>query len=259
MRRAGCSLLELDNVSYAVTGKTILREVSCQFKAGTLTAIIGPNGAGKTTCLRVAAGIIAPTSGMVRAADFDNLRARARMIAYLPQFQNIAWPLLCRDVVALGLLAHDAYGTYGRQADDLVMAALAKCDATQFADRPIDTLSGGEKARVLLARLLVGGAPVLLLDEPVQSLDAAGALSLMQLLRREADAGAAVGVVMHDINLARQFCDEALVMHKGVLVAQGAADEVFTPARLGAIFGVEFDAIDAPDARYLMPRQILGN
>lgn len=215
-----------------------------------MLALIGPNGAGKTSLLRIAAGLETPQAGKIvfDAGDFSNPQARAQTLAYLPQFQNIAWPLLCRDVVALGLMP------FGKPDEARIMAALQACGADQFADRPIDTLSGGEAARVHVARLLVGDAPILLLDEPVQSLDAAGAQGVMQLLRQAADDGKAVGLVVHDFNLAQQYCDAAVLLDKGALAGQGAPHELFTPATLAPIFGIEFTRAAADGVEYILPR-----
>ena len=226
---------------------------SAQFRDGTLTGIIGPNGAGKTSLLRVAAGLCAPQAGDIAlpGVDFADPQARAKALAYLPQFQNVAWPLVGRDVVALGLLP---YGDNLPDGAARIEAALTRCGALGFAERAIDTLSGGEAARVHLARLLVGHARLLLLDEPVQSLDAAGALAVMGLLRAAASDGLAVALVLHDMTLAAQFCDRILLMDKGRLVAQGTPDEVLSASQLTPIFGVEFDAIEAQGHKVLVPR-----
>ena len=140
-------------------------------------------------------------------------------------------------MVALGLLPLNLGPV---ESEKRVDAALQRCGMARFAARRIDTLSGGEKARIYLARLLASGAPIMLLDEPVQSLDAAGALAVMQLLRAEAAAGKAVIVVMHELNLAQQFCDALVVMQNGTVVLSGAAQHVLSPAQLRPIFGVEF-------------------
>ena len=242
-------MLELSHINYHAGGRDILRDVSCRFESGKITALIGPNGAGKTSLLRLAAGLVSPVSGAVKAdGDFADAQWRARHIAYLPQFQNVAWPLACRDVVALGLAAQAADAAK-------VDAALKLCEADMFAERPIDTLSGGEAARVHLARLMVANAPLLLLDEPVQSLDAAGAQTVMRLLRAAANAGKAVALVVHDLNLARDYCDHIVLMQDGQAVAQGTPSEVFTPDRLTPIFGVEFTQIEAAGTQYIVPRR----
>lgn len=244
-------MLELANIHLRLGGKAVLRDAACRFEAGKILALIGPNGAGKTSLLRVAAGLQKPDSGTVHldGAAFADPQARARKLAYLPQFQNIAWPLLCRDVVALGLLP------FGIKDAARVEAALDLCGAAHFADRPIDTLSGGEAARVHMARLMVGDAPLLLLDEPVQSLDAAGAQAVMQILRQAANAGKAVGLVVHELNLAQHYCDAAVLMQDGAIVGHGAPQELFTPATLAPIFDIEFTRAAANGVDYILPQR----
>lgn len=243
-------MLELAGVHYSVGAKTVLQNVSTAFQSGQVTGIIGPNGAGKTSLLRLAAGLQRPDSGAVLwdGTPLTAHHAWTQKLAYLPQFQTVAWPLSCRDVVGLGLLP------FGAPDADKVMAALETCGAASFCDRTIDTLSGGEQARVHLARLLVGDASCLLLDEPVQSLDAAGALAVMGLLRQATHTGRAVAVVLHDLHLAAQFCDHIVLMDGGTICAQGAPDEVLSAQRLSPIFGVEFDAIDASGHALLVAR-----
>lgn len=242
-------MLELHKITLMASGRPRLHDVSCQFEAGKITGIIGPNGAGKTSLLRVAAGLLKPDSGAVllRDGDFANLQMRVRHLSYLPQFHSIAWPLLCRDVVALGLLP------FGEVDMKRVDAALAQCGASAFATRSIQSLSGGEAARVHLARLLVADAPIILLDEPVQSLDAAGAQAIMQLLRRAAQAGKAVGLVIHDLNLARHYCEHVLLLNEGRCVAQGAPSQLFTPEQLKPIFNIEFTQLNKDAQTYILP------
>ena len=247
-------MLELAHVSYQPAEKPIVNKASVRFEAGQITGLIGPNGAGKTTLLKLAAGLLAPQQGEVTlaGADFADPQVRAQHIAYMPQFQSVAWPLSCRDVVGLGLMP------FGPVVPEKIDAALAQCGAAAFAARSIDTLSGGERARVHMARLLVGGAPILLLDEPVQSLDAAGALAVMAVLRKAADDGYCVVLVLHDLHLAAQFCDALVLMNEGQISAQGAPSEVLSPDRLAPIFKVEFDAVSLADRQVLVARSETG-
>ena len=234
----GHIMLCLADIQLMVGEKRVLQNVSAHFPAGQVTGIIGPNGAGKTSLLRVAAGLAQVEAGsVITRGDFSDAHWRAKNIGYMPQFQSVAWPLAVRDVVALGLLPLNLGLA---EIEKRVDAALERCGMARFATRRIDTLSGGEKARVYLARLLATGAPIMLLDEPVQSLDAAGALSIMQLLRAEAQAGKAVIVVMHELNLAQQFCEALVVMQNGTVALEGHAQHILSPDRLRPIFGVEF-------------------
>lgn len=252
MARVGCAMLDLAYIQFMVGEKRVLQNVSARFQAGHITGIVGPNGAGKTSLLRVAAGLVKIAGGTVNApGDFTDAAWRAKNIAYMPQFQSVAWPLSVREVVALGLLPLNLGAA---ESEWRVEQALRQCGMARFATRRIDTLSGGEKARVYLARLLASGAPIMLLDEPVQSLDAAGALSVMQLLRAEAAAGKTVIVAMHELNLAQQFCNALLVIQNGTVVLEGDAQHVLSPARLRPIFGVQFKQLAGG---HLVPQDVL--
>ena len=143
-------MLELSHIQYMVGEKRVLQNVSARFPAGHITGIIGPNGAGKTSLLRVAAGLAQVSAGTVMAqGDFADAGWRAKNIAYMPQFQSVAWPLSVREVVALGLLPLHLGAS---ESEKRVDSALQRCGMARFAARRIDTLSGGEKARVYLAR-----------------------------------------------------------------------------------------------------------
>jgi len=234
------SALALHNVSASYGGRIALEDVSLSFVPGRITGLIGPNGAGKTTLLRVALGFLPAASGTVTLLDRPLAEwsddARARTIAYLPQSAESHWPLKAHRLVALGRMPHRA-GFAPLSATDLaiVSEALARCDASALADRRMDELSAGEKARVLLARALATAAPVLLVDEPAAHLDPAHQLQLMELLREEAARGTAVAVTLHDLPLASRFCDELVVLSKGRIASQG---EALCDETLADVFGV---------------------
>ncbi len=224
-------------VATAIARPPMLAATSVTLRPGELTGLIGPNGAGKTTLLRALAGLGAGLGAGQGAVTIDGVAVsalapatRAARLAWLPADRDIAWPMQARDVVALGLV---------RAANDSAVAdALARADASAFADRRVDTLSTGERARVLLARALVNRPAVLLLDEPTANLDPGHRLHVMDLLRAEANAGTIVLVSLHDLDLATGRCDRLLLLADGALVADGAPDAVLTPARLAEIFGV---------------------
>ncbi|MBN8808698.1 MAG: ABC transporter ATP-binding protein [Sphingomonas sp.] len=219
--------------------RRVLNDVSVAFARGRVTVILGPNGAGKTSLLRVAAGLLTADAGAA-AIDGTSLagmdrRHRARAIGYLPQQGAVAWNMSARDVVALGRLPHAS----GPLADAAAIdSALAATDTAGFAARPVGELSGGERARVLLARVLAGDPDWLLADEPLASLDPAHQLDLLDRLRGQAAAGKGVIVVLHDLAQAARVADDAVLMADGRIVASGAARDVLTPDALGELFGV---------------------
>ena len=255
--------LHLANINHKIGDIRLTVEVM-HFAAGQLTGIVGPNGAGKTSLLKIAAGLMTPVQGIIGFDDmtdagqsaFADVQQRARRLAYLPQFQPLAWPMSCRDVVALGRLPHHGDFT-NLQAEDWrhVDAALAQCQVEGFATRAIDHLSGGERARVLIARLMASDPQVYLLDEPTQSLDPAAQLAVMGLMQQQAQAGKTVVMVLHDLNLAARFCYQVVIMHNGNPAHMGPPQEVFTPAHLRPIFSVDMASIETPHGRIL---QTLG-
>lgn len=240
------------------TGDIILSLLEWQIHAGQVTGIVGPNGAGKTSLLKIASGLISPDEGTISlgsqddAGGFGDRLARARQIAYLPQFQPLVWPMVCRDIVALGRLPHKSdYAALSAEDWARVDAAMARCAVSGFAQRAIDQLSGGERARVHVARLMAADPSIYLLDEPAQSLDPAAQLSVMALMRQEAERGKAVVMVLHDLNLAARYCDRVMGMHNGRMVFDGPPKQVFTPSNLRPIFNVEMHQVDGPHGMFM--------
>lgn len=241
-------VLEARGVRVRRGGAETLRAVSAAVQPGRLVGVIGPNGAGKSTLLKVLAGVLAPAAGNVtwrgepgdgRALAELGVRARARAIGYLPQRPRVDWPLSVREVVALGRLPHRPWWQTGPAAADraAVDDAIARCRLGALAERPVDTLSGGEFARAMLARLLAGGHEVLICDEPVADLDPPHRVDVMRILRQEAARGAGVVAALHDLGLAHGWCDEVWLMAAGRLVASGPAEAVMTAPQLSAAFG----------------------
>ncbi|MEE1612966.1 ABC transporter ATP-binding protein [Microvirga sp. CF3016] len=235
--------LEAHSLTVDLGARRALVRIDLVPQPGRLTVIVGPNGAGKTTLLRALAGLMEPSQGDVTldGTSLARMRAseRARAIAYLPQGGSVAWPLPVASVVALGRLPHgeqpDGLTEAGREA---VASALQAVGLKDFAHRPATALSGGERARVLLARALATQAPMLLVDEPVAALDPRHQLVVLEILKARARSGATVVAIMHDLTLAARFADDIVLLHQGKIEAVGPPDTVLTEARLAATFGI---------------------
>lgn len=239
--------LRLDGLAVTLGSRLVLDGVSLTLPAGALTAVLGPNGAGKTSLLRAAAGLI-PFRGRLTLDDADlcrlPARERARRIAYLPQRADIAWPMAVRDVVGLGRLPHgDPLGRLTAADGVAVEAALARLDLGAFASRRVSDLSGGERARVLLARVLATEAPVLLLDEPIAALDPAQQFAVLDLLAALAAEGRTIVVVLHDLMLAARFATRVAVLQAGRLAAEGPPEATLSDALLADVFGLRAERI----------------
>lgn len=227
-----------------------LANVSLSLEPGTITAICGPNGAGKSTLLQALAGLIAPDFGHV-CLDDNNLavmtpRARGRAIGYLPQQGEIAWDVPVRSLVALGRMPH------GDSRAEPVDAALAALDLAEFADRRAQALSGGETARVLLARVLAGEPQWILVDEPLAALDLAHQLALLAHLRAAAQAGAGVVLVLHDLALAMNHADRTVVLAGGRVTADGPCEDALDHRVIERVWGVPARWLGEPGARALV-------
>jgi iron complex transport system ATP-binding protein len=247
-------------------GRTILDGATIAAGAGRVLALLGPNGAGKSTLMRVMAGLQQPERGAV-TLDGQPLSAirpqdRARRIAWLAQDRTVHWPMPVRAIVALGRLPHIPPGGRFSSADatavdaTAVDGALAAMDVTALADRPVLEISGGERARVLMARALAQHPAILLADEPVAGLDPAHQIALMHHLRRCASAGMCVVAALHDLSLAARFADDAVLLAGGRTVASGPVREVLTPARLLDVYGVQASITDVDGVPVVVTRDI---
>ena len=229
-----------------------LEGVDCTLEAGAITAICGPNGAGKSTLLQTLAGLHAPDLGEVLLGESNmaslHPRERARRIGYLPQSAEIAWDVSVRSLVELGRLPH------GDRMAEPVDAALSALDLASFADRRAQSLSGGEAARVLLARVLAGEPEWILADEPLAALDLGHQLALISHLRAAAAKGCGVVIVLHDLAHAMNHADNVLVLDRGRLVACGAPDDALSADRIRDVWGVDAAWLEEAGRRALVAR-----
>ena len=247
---AAVSALRLESATARLGGRFVFDAVTLAVAPGELVALVGPNGAGKSSAIRALAGLLLLTSGraVLGGNDLAGLppRERAARAAYLPQERRIAWNLPAIEVAALGapFLAAGEAVTRARRA-------LTEVEADHLADRGVAEMSGGERARVLLARALTTQAAALLVDEPIAGLDPEAQLMVLELLRARATRGQAVLASLHDLPLAARFADRVVVLDKGRVVADGAPLDALTPDVLRRVFGLAARWVDGPDGPLL--------
>jgi len=244
------SLLSCSRLGVAISGKTILNAVSLTIDVGKVTAIVGPNGAGKSTLLSCLAGLREPSSGSVMLDDAVlsgmKPRDRARRLAFLPQTPEIAWSVEARTLIELGRTPF--VGARGQTEADraAVDRAMTAANVRAFEHRIVDTLSGGERARVLIARALAGEPEWLLADEPLTGLDPAHQLDAAALFRRLADDGTGVIVTLHDLSMALRMADRIVVLAEGGVLADDPPATALTPEVLKRAYGVEATLTQGP-------------
>ena len=240
-------------------GAPVLDGVSIALRPGEMVGVLGPNGAGKSTLVKVLGGVLAPTAGRVRLGDapLDALpaRARARRVAYVPQREVLPLDLPVRDYVALGRSPWSGWtGRLNRDDLSAIDAAMDACAIAPHADRALGSLSGGEQRRCITARALAQSAGLILLDEPLASLDAHHQVALCEILRARVEQGVGVLAVFHEINLAAQVCDRVAVLRGGRLIAEGPPRDALTAAQLERVFPCDFLAGETPaGAPYFVP------
>ena len=235
--------LVAENVVVTIEDRRLLDDVSFGVRPGEMVAVLGPNGAGKSTLLRALTGLTALTAGRVTLDDRDlktwSPRALASARAYLPQNPTLEWPLTVARVVALGRLPlAGLWGEASAAIDDAVDRALAELDSLGLRERIATTLSGGELARVLLARAIVAAPRLVLADEPLAGLDPRHQLDALQRLRKMADDGRAVVLALHDLDLAARFATRVVLLSEGRVLVDGPPAKTLTPERIAAAFAV---------------------
>ncbi|MEU0128760.1 heme ABC transporter ATP-binding protein [Streptomyces sp. NPDC006289] len=235
----GAPVAEAAGLGVRLGGRAVLDSVELTVRAGEVLALVGPNGAGKSTLLAALAADLPADSGEVRVdgrpvAGWSAAELALRR-AVLPQAAALAFPFPVEDVVRMGRAPWAGTSREGED-DASVAAAMEATEVAEFAARPFSALSGGERARVALARVLAQRAPLLLLDEPTAALDLRHQELVLRICRERAAAGDAVVVVLHDLGLAAAYADRAVVLRGGAIAAAGPPAEVFTDALLGEVY-----------------------
>jgi iron complex transport system ATP-binding protein len=241
--------------------RNIVDSADVTLHAGEFTVLAGPNGAGKTTLARAMAGLLAHEGEVtLNGARLSSLRprARAQALAYLPQGHEFHWPMSVEHIVALGREPHaDPFSDISAVDRAAILNAMEATAIGHLAERTITTLSGGERARVALARALATEAPILIADEPIASLDERHQLIIMDMLRDTAHRGAAVLAIIHDLTLATRFADRVVLMNEGRIVANDKPQLALTPERIADVFGISVNRVETPDGPLLIPSRAL--
>lgn len=252
------SVLAADRLGVTRGLSRVLADVSVSLRPGRVTALLGPNGAGKSTLLACLAGLRTPATGAATLDDqkVDRLdrHERARRIGLLPQAHDVHWNVDVETLVGLGRLPWRGRWSDPETDRRAIANALAATDTTSFAHTGIEHLSGGERARALLARVLAGEPEWLLADEPLAALDPAHQLDVVEVLRRIAAGGAGVVIVLHDLNMAARIADDAVLLRQGAVVAAGPAAGVLTASLVERTYGVSVEVGSAASGqRFILP------
>lgn len=255
-------ILSAENLAYGIGDNKIVDEVSVNAMPGELVGLIGPNGAGKSTLLSMLAGLRTPNTGNVRikAKPLQQLTQseRAQTIGWLEQIGEIHWPLTVHRLVSLGRFPHlSTWQKNSAKDEQAIQRALAHTDSTHLQERNAMTLSGGERSRVLMARVLAAEPSLLLADEPVAALDLGHQLQTMDVLRNFARGDNTCVVVLHDLSVAARYCDKLYLMDQGKIAAQGNAATVLSNDNIRRVYGVDVIA-GCESIPWIVPHKIVS-
>lgn len=249
--------LSVRDLSVDLGGQPVVRNISLDFTSGGVVGLIGPNGAGKSTFLKAMLGLV-PSRGLV-TYDGTPLTAihrhtLAQSVSYLPQDREIAWPLSVEHVVALGRVPHVSSMSKLSATDEAeVERAITLTDIGHLRGRTVSTLSGGERARVLMARVLAQATPILIADEPVAALDPGHQIALLETLNALSMDGRTIVVSLHEISLAARWCKRLVLLDHGRVIADGTPDEVLTQEHFAKVYGVRIHRMETEDGLLVQP------
>ncbi len=250
------TLLSLRDLTVQRGECPVVDRVSLEIGTGECVGLIGPNGAGKTTLMRAALGLL-PHQGQSNLSTLP-ARDRAKSVAWMPQTRDIAWPVSVEHLVALGRLPHLPLGQkLGDTDQQAVDAALSHMGLDSFRNRRATELSGGEQARVLIARALAQETPLLMADEPIAGLDPAAQIATLAVFAKYAQDGHSVLTSLHDLSLAARYCTRLILMARGGLVADGPPDQVLTEDNLAHVFHLRAKVHQTEDGPIFQPLGVI--
>ncbi len=256
--------LAAQNIHVTLNGNDILKDVSLSVPKGKLIGLIGPNGAGKSTLMRAILGLTDIQSGQLLLDSMPlsdwSLKERAKKISYAAQGAPVHWPLDVDHIISLGRIPHlDPWQKISADDRERIHHAMIRTDTSHLSGRLATTLSGGERACVMLARAIVSDADYLCADEPTASLDPYHQLQVMDILRSLARDGHGVLVILHDLSLALRYCDELVLMDRGVIVDRGPAEQVLNAENLERTYHIRASRWQENGDHFLSPWKLSGN
>lgn len=237
--------LKVNGIEFSYDSNPVLRSVDLELDGSEILGILGPNGSGKTTLIKCINRILTPSQGTVLLDSSDIMKMKQREVAkhfgYVPQ--NTVNDLSCPtvfEVVMMGRRPYSLGWQYSKEDEELVWKSLEDLEVADLASRSFDHLSSGQTQRVLMARALCQGADILLLDEPTSNLDIRYQIEVMNTVKRIVkEKGVSTCAIIHDIDMAMRYCDKAVILNKGEIVAAGSVEDVITPETIKRAYGVD--------------------
>ncbi len=253
-------IIQANNITLTFGQRVILNSLNINIGAGELVGLIGPNGAGKTSLLRILAKLQTADTGTVQLdgqnLDQINRKQLAQSIGYLAQGAPAHWPLQVRRLIELGRLPYlSPWGKLSDHDRQIVDLAIHQAEVEHLSERVVSTLSGGERLRVLIARMFATEPNIILADEPIAALDPYHQLHIMELFRDHCERGGSAVVVMHDLNMAARFCHRLALLHEGSIVSEGAPEQVLQPQQLREVYGIEAELQQHDSGLTVLPKK----
>ncbi|MCP5382266.1 MAG: ABC transporter ATP-binding protein [Kordiimonadaceae bacterium] len=258
------SRLSIRNLDVSLEGQKILSDVSFDISSGRLVGLIGPNGAGKSILLKSILGVIDKNAGEItldgRDISYWPLKHRARKISYAAQGAPVHWPLTVGHLVSLGRIPHlSPWQSTTHEDQILTLEAMKKTNVEHLSMRITTSLSGGERARVMLARAIVTEAEFLLADEPIESLDPYHQIQILNILKELTKNGHGVLLIIHDLNFAQKYCDELILLDKGKIVASGKPSDVLSDKNLQKTYKIKARRFDKDGDNFIIADKLLNS
>lgn len=252
-------MITTQNLSFGYNGKKVIDNISLRISEGRITGILGPNGAGKSTLLKLLGGCMMPDTGdiLIDGKNISEMSAheKSKVISFVAQNYNFSFPYACYDFVMMGRFPYLGYLGFEKKEDiDITRGALELTNTYYLKDRLINTLSGGEAQRILIAQALASMSPVLFLDEPVNHLDIKYQIEILDLIKKlQVPKNMTIVMVIHDLNLASMYCEEVILLKNGSLYTHGAPEKVITQDNIFDVFGVNIKFIKEGKNNFVFP------